>query len=337
MAEFLAWKSSPDKYFGDHGEEIEKLRLPLPKDAPFDLVETSYFGFYIPEAALVCQIYYWFHPVSAVASGGLLCYQGLKNSQMEADYIEYRNYMPMPEDITRCVYANGVSIRMLEPLRRFEITFDDDATDTHLQLTTSAIMPPAFRPTGGHFTQAMKNCGQFILKGKPYKIDSYFSRDRSWGDPRHESRLDIPPIGWHVGVFSDDLAFHVIAFDSPEHVQGYRERYAKLYDGSNLIWGYIWRSGRLLGIKRCRRQTTRAANGIFTANVALHLTDAEDVEHQITGVVRARYPFAHWPNTTNCYHFTQWRYGDRAGYGDTQESYYNNFIQENLRSPAVPA
>jgi hypothetical protein len=327
MADFLGWKPSAE-FFGKGDSSLEHLRRPWPANAPFDLVETSYFGFAIPEHNIDCEIYFWMHPVLGVTSGGVFCFQGLKSSQMEADYINYFNYMPLPEDITDVRYPMGLQVKMLEASKRFEIKYSDPAAHTHFEFVSTAVMPLAFRPTGGHFTQAMHNRGKLVLRGREYTIDSYFSRDRSWGDPRAEGQLDVSPVGWHVAVFSDDLAFHVIAFDGPDS--------SPSKANANHIWGYVWRDEKLLGVRGCEKRTTRP-DGVFPSRIELRILDEEDQTHELIGTVGARYPFAMWPNATIGYSFTHWTYKGHRGYGDTQEAYYNSFLVRALGSSGAAA
>ena len=334
MAEFLAWKADPNRFFGAPDPDCEKLRKPWPDDAPFELVETSYFGFSIPEESIHCEVYHWCHPKSGIASGGIMIFRGNKQKQMNADYIEYQNYQPLPDDITDCIYADGVKVRMVKPMEEFEISYEDPASSTSVQFTSKAVMPPAFRATGGHITQAMKTTGTLVLHGESYPIDSYFTRDRSWGDPRSEGRLDIPPVGWHVGVFGEELAFHVTAFESTDLNPALATRYPFIADGKNYIWGYIWKNGKLLGVKSCSKLVQREADGLTPIGVRLEIVDENDEVYRINGTLEARLPMCVWPNMTFFFALTRWSLEgeSRTGWGDTQEGLYQNFIRENCRS-----
>ena len=87
------------------------------------------------------------------------------------------------------------------------------------------------RPGGFHFTQAMKVTGDLDLYGEKMKIDSFFSRDRSWGQERREDPMPLPALSWMVGVFDKDFAFHALALDDPaskpEWTDAWLERHAQ--------------------------------------------------------------------------------------------------------------
>src|SRR6185295_467202 len=122
MSEFLAWKKSDKAYFGRGDSSAEFFHRPWPSDAPAELVETSYFGFNIPEENINGEIYHWAHPVYGISSGGLFITQGIKTNQIETAYSNWLNYMPMPADMTDCTYANGIRVKMVDPLNCWQIS-----------------------------------------------------------------------------------------------------------------------------------------------------------------------------------------------------------------------
>lgn len=332
MTEFLAWKKSESAYFGAGSASDERYHKPWPSEAPKELIETSYFGFNIPEHQINAEIYHWVHPMYGVVSGGVFIFQGIHTNSMAARYCNWMNYMPEPEDMTDCTYANGIRVRMLRPMQEWEIAFDDRDAQTRLHLNLKAIMPPAFRPVGGYFTQALKTSGELILRGERYAIDGFFTRDRSWGDPRSEAKKDPPPAGWHVAVFAEDLAFHDFSFESPELNPAIGGRYPGYENGKNLLWGYVWKDGELRGIRRTRTRTEFGLCGVGPTVVDLEITDERDETHVLHGETRAALPFRFWPNLPAFFCLTEWSYRGLTGYGDVQVGVYEQFAIEHWRA-----
>lgn len=326
MADYLAWGSGSSAYLGTPDPALEHF-APVPPDRQtYEHIETSYFGFSIPEEAINGMVYFWFHPHFATASGGAIIQRGWTSAPARGDYCDWRHFMPMPDDLTDCTYANGITVRMIRPLEEFTVSFADPDSDCALDLHLQAVMPAAFRPNGGHLSQAMRTSGTLRLRGRDYRIDGYTTRDRSWGDPRPERSFDIPPISWAVPVFGDDLAFHIMGFDSPERVSGWMDRHPSLKDGANLLWGYVWRDGELLGVKSCEKVTERDAEA-RPISMTLRIIDERDGEHRLAGTMIGGTPLYAWPNNITFVCLTEWRYGDRVGHGDLQESVYPQFFR----------
>lgn len=330
--EFQAYSATQNQDFAAPDPAFERFQH-WPENAPFDLTETSYFGFNIPEERINAEIYYWYHPRLGVASGGIYIWQGIKPMQLAAEYFDYRLFMPMPENIVDCEQPNGVRIDMLEPNRRFRVRFEDAQRDTRLDLELTAIMPLAVRARGGHFTQAMRTRGQLRLRGRDYVIDGHYTRDRSWGDPRREIPLDMPPLGWTVGVFDDDFAFHLTAFDSPEHHPEWAEVYPNLKSGANHLWGYVWRDGELLAVRSVDQHVQREADGIAPSAVTLRIEDTEGRHYDIRGHVEARLPRQAWENMMAFFSLTRWECEGRVGYGDWQDVQFGDHILRTLKTP----
>lgn len=328
MADYLAWKAGTGAYFGEADPALEKFAPVAADQSTYEHIETSYFGFSIPEENINGNIYFWFHPEFGIASGGVIIQQGWTTEPARGEYCDWRHFMPIPDDLTDCTYANGITVKMIRPLEEFTASFTDPATDSALDLHMEAVMPAAFRPSGGHLSQAMRTSGTLRLRGKEYRIDGYTTRDRSWGDPRSERSYDIPPISWAVPVFSEDLAFHIMGFDTPERVPGWEERYPSTRNGANLLWGYVWRGGQLLGVKSCEKVTTRDPDG-RPRGMTLDIVDEQDRTHRLVGTIKGGTTFCPWPNNITFICLVEWRYGEKVGYGDLQESIYPQFFRND--------
>lgn len=321
--EYFAYSTDQNKNFAPPDPGFERFQ-PWPAEAGFELVETSYFGFNIPQEKINCEIYHWVHPHLGVSSGGVFIFQGRKPLQIAADYIDYRTYMPMPESIVNCTWPSGVRIDMIEPNQRFRLEYTDAGSDTRFDFESIAVMPLAVRPDGRHFTQAMKTKGKLVLRGKAYGIDGFFTRDRSWGDKRSEKPAPVPPLSWAVGVFDKSFAFHVTAFDAPDRHPDWVTRYPFIKAGANHLWGYVWNEGKLSGIARVDSFVQRAANGVTPDAMEMRVEDSDGRSYDIRGTVEAQIPFQLWGNMTDFTSLMRWECDGRIGYGDHQDFNFND-------------
>jgi hypothetical protein len=320
---FMAYNTTNNDRFAEPSPEFERFQ-PWPKEAGFELVETSYFGFNIPEENINGEIYHWIHPNLGMSTGGVYIWQGVKPLEIAAEYMDYRTYMPMPQSIVNCTWPSGVRIDMIEPTKRFRLEYTDAERETKFDFESIATMPLAVRPDGKHFTQAMKTDGTLTLRGKEYKIDGYFTRDRSWGDKRSEKPIPMPPLGWTVGVFDDSFAFHVAAFDTPEWHPEWATQYPHVKAGENHLWGYMWFEGRLSGIARVDMFVTRAADGITPQSLDMHVEDTDGRSYDIRGTMQAQLPFNTWHNMCAIFSMMRWECNGKVGYGDHQDCNFND-------------
>ncbi|MBI1180045.1 MAG: hypothetical protein GC201_05765 [Alphaproteobacteria bacterium] len=306
---------------------------PVAPGAGYASTETSYFGFNIPEKQLNGEIYVWFHPALRVMSASVYIWRGIRRSTLACDYVNHFHFLPFPGgDIDDYEIAPlGLRIRVMEPLEALEITCKDPERNVSFRLVQKAIMPPAGRPGGFHFTQAMKVDGELNLHGEQFVVDGYFSRDRSWGQERHEVARSMPPLSWMVGIFGDDLAFHVLAFDDPALGPETADVFASPPPGRNLIWGYVWRGGTLLPVKRAGLLTTREPDGLAPRVKQMEVEDAGGQVHRIRGTVDARMPWQTWQNMNVYFCLTRWEWDGRIGWGDTQDIQYNEFVRRFAR------
>lgn len=312
--------------FGIVRPEDDRLH-PAPDGAPASLTETSYFGFSVPERNLNGEVYAWFHPALRVVSAGVFVWRGFKRTSLAAEYFDFRTYLPWPEgDLDDCALANGLRLRVEKPLERWTCEYRDDARDTSLTLLSRALMPPAAPPRGGHLVQAVRTSGELVLRGEKIPIDGFFTRDRSWGAPRPEDPYPIPPLGWMVGVFGPDLAFHVAGFDDPALGPAWAGQYAIPRAGESLRFGYVFRGGQTFAVTRMSRLTERADDGVEPRAVRLELDDSGGRTHTLRGEITSCLPWYTWPNALNYFCQTRWTLGDRVGWGDVQDMNFGDHI-----------
>ena len=332
---YFGYNSDGNNHFGEADPGFERFQ-PWPKEAGFELVETSYFGFNIPEHDINGEIYHWIHPNLGVSTGGVTIWQGMKPIELAADYMDYRSYMPMPESIVNCTWPSGVRIDMIEPNQRFRLEYTDAERDTRFDFESTAVMPLAVRPGNRHFTQAMRTKGKLVLRGKPYDIDGYFTRDRSWGDKRSEKPLPTPPLSWAVGVFDDSFAFHVAGFDNPAHHPDWVTHYPSIKLGENHLWGYVWNDGKLSAIARLDMQTEHAADGLFPRSTVMHIEDTDGRHYDVRGTVKAQLPFNTWHNFCAVFSLMRWECNGKVGHGDHQYCNFNDYVARVVNARSRP-
>ena len=141
---------------------------------------------------------------------------------------------------------NGIRIRCLEPLSKYEIHYlDPDEEAAQADLTFSAIAPPNYLAES-HYEQPGRYRGTIRLGEDTYHVDSYGMRDRSWS-VRSQFGADIHGTGavsggYTYGTADEHNSFHMIsmAFTEGEcvNIHGYYLRegeYAKLRSGKRTI------------------------------------------------------------------------------------------------------
>lgn len=316
----MKYQNYPDvvdgNFFSQMKAEEEHIR-PVPPGVSHEWTETSMFGFNIPEHGIDCILYFWHHPALKITSGGIMIWKGRNINQVECEYSDYRLAMPIPEDHTNCTYANGITVRMVEPLNAFHITFEDKDRNTSLDLHLRAIMPPACRHNGGHITQAMKTNGTLVLNGKRYTIDGFHSRDRSWNEARSEALLKLPPISWAVGVVDENFAFHHLSFENPAY---HPEWDGKLESPSPTCqWGYVWENGELHGVVASDQKTEVDPNTLAPLKVTSTLTATNGKTYSINGEADTITQIQCWPNMSGHFALMRWDIDGRAvAWGDLQ-------------------
>jgi len=228
------------------------------------MTETAWFSFCAPERKLGGWLYSMFRPNIGVNAGGVWVWDDGAHIPWETRY--YRNYtaMPLPEgDLTDTTLRTGVKIKVLEPLTRYHLGFEDEDGRLSIDLEYEAVMAPrALRKPNSsfknlaHFDQFMRARGHIVLDGERIDIDCHSMRDRSWG-PRPEHR---PGKSAYVsGIASpDDCFLCTTKWNDPT---------------GGLAYGFQTLDGELGDIVEGRRIVERSAEHGYVAKIVIEAKD----------------------------------------------------------------
>ena len=297
--------------------------------------ETQYFGFSIPEENIHALTYCWWHPNLKVVSGGIFVFQGVKEHTPMAELCDWRTFMSdkaIAKDLHEFRFDNGYGVKILEANKRFHITYDSPAEQNFVDVIAEATLPAVMFADGNHFEQTMKMKGKLTLRGKKYEVDCYSVRDRSWGKPRPETLMPLPPMSWMVGTFSDDFSFNCTVFD---HASGQPERNGKFVmpDDQALNGGWVYRDAKVGRIVTAHKRVTRGAGSTVCAGIDLQFTDEHGREFKMKATLSASCPIQPWNNTWMVINLMRWECDGLVGHGDNQEAFWGTY----LNSPTFKA
>jgi len=290
--------------------------------------ETQYFGFSIPEHRIHSIMYVYWHPNLKVVSGGLFVAQGIKPTIVHAELCDFRTFMSdqaLRNDLHDYRLDNGYGVKILDPNRRFHITYDAPAQQNSVDLIAEAILPGVMFADGNHFEQTMKMRGKLKLRGREYAVDSYSVRDRSWGKPRPEAISSMPPMSWMVGTFNDGFSFNCTTFDQSSHnplLKGQLE----MPDNRSLNGGWVWRDGKLGRIVTADKRVARGPGGLVAASAELRFIDEHGRAFNMLGSLLASCPIQAWTNSWSTINLMSWECDGMKGYGDHQEMFLNDYL-----------
>ena len=321
--------TSYDKRIGASDDSADSLHPEAnAKVENYACTETQYLGFSIPEENIHALNYIWHHPKMNTLMGGNIIFQGNKHTTLAAELCDMRCYMsdaPIANGIKDFTLDNSYHVQVLEPRKKFHISYNDPKRGNAFDVTLTAIMPIAMWPSGRHFEQALKTSGELTLRGKKHKVNGYTVRDRSWGEARSEAIAPIPATGWMTGVFGDDFAFNCNAIDHPDLNPLWKGKF-DIKPEQTLIGGWVWIDGELLAIATARKLTHYNPETLYPTAFDLSVTLTNGRALDIQGKVTAACPFNPWINVYAPICLTEWTCNGKKGHGEVQDVQWNDFV-----------
>lgn len=294
----------------------------------YSCTETQYLGFSIPEENIHAVNYLWHHPKMKTVMGGTVVFQGYKPVHLAAELIDMRNYMSdsvLANDLHDYQFDNGYRAQVIEPLKKFRVSYNDPKRDNSFDVTLEAIMPLAMWPTGRHFEQICKTSGELVLRGKKFKVDGFTVRDRSWGEARKEETMPIPCTTWMVGSFNKDFGFNCNALDHPDLNPIWKDSF-NIKAEQTLLGGWMWVDGQIVPIVEARKLTHYDRKTMFPTRIELNITIKDGRKYEMVGTVTAACPFNPWINVYTPICLTRWECNGQVGFGESQDVQWNDFV-----------
>jgi hypothetical protein len=296
------------------------------------LTETQYFGLEIPEHRIHVTCYLWHHVNLNTVTGGVWAFQGYQR-QLQCEIFDIHAWMHnrvLADDLRRYRLPNGYGAEVIEPLTQHRLTYADPSRQNSVELEVTALNPAIMFADGRHFEQAMTVRGELMLQGTRYEVDCYNVRDRSWGKPRPEASMPMPPTGWMTAVFGEDFSFTCNAFDDYRLMPEWGGEFA-IAEDKLLNGGWIYRDGEVVSVTRCIKRTERDPSTLFPTRIELEMTDATQETYHVTGTVLAAsewfvQPVLRWASVS-----VEWQCGNRVAFGEMQEAQWGDFTRAFMR------
>lgn len=153
--------------------------------------ETNWWSFNIPDRKIGCWIHTPYYPNRKTVTWRIFVWDDKGISPSQLAYYKKVEEAPMPDapDLRDITFpSGGYSLKMLEPLMKYHLTYADPERSFALDFTHTGAHAPHRFPPGNppfmqtpHLDQLGRIEGVLTLRGEKIPIDSWSVRDRTWG------------------------------------------------------------------------------------------------------------------------------------------------------------
>ncbi len=262
----------------------------------------------------------------------------------DGDLAEHRSVRDQHEMVDTVLEVGGVRYEMLEPMRRWRLTAEVEATargldgagerpvaigldvvfeslipavgvDAQGRDSSGASARAAASVGKGHLEQAGRWSGAMSVDGERHEWSSARgNRDKSWGPRRWGG-----PTMWR---------WFSVNVDDDFHLGGIRMG----TESGDLHRGWVWVDGEHTSVREWRLETELAADRFTHEVVHLTAVDKRDRAHELRGEVMRVADIGHHEGTVVNEGLTRWHHDGRVGYGIAE--YLHQLGEDG--GPAVP-
>lgn len=279
-----------------------------PSDSPY-WNESAWFSVSKPEERIHGMIQYYFRPNMGMLNGGPVLWDPSGTNQWDCLYYNWSHLQAMPPGAAKfdMTARNSLSVKVLEPLRRYAIRYDQP--DFKMDLEWEANAPihvlttadPAQAETAKfHLEQPGRMRGRIWVQGREIEIDCLSMRDTSFG-PRDYDSLSSGGYFWGI---AENSSFHAIAIG-----EGNLQK---------IIGGYLWRDGQMSSLVAGSREVLEFGR-YGPLRVQFEATDKLGRRISAIGRIEEGLIFTGYTDHTVLWSLTEWNWDDVVHWGDNQE------------------
>jgi hypothetical protein len=271
--------------------------------------ESVWFSFTEPASRTHGFVQYYFRPNMGMLNGGPVMWDPSGTFQWNCLYYNWSHLQALPPGAEKfnMTARNSLSVRVLEPLERYEIRYDNEGFVMDLEWRAIGPIHELGTADSGqqatarfHLEQPGRMRGTVTRDGEQIAIDCYSMRDTSFGPREYES---LASGGYFWGI-AEGSSFHAIAMG-----EGGEQR---------VIGGFIFRDGKMSSLASgTRRVTEYGAYG--PRRVLFEAVDELGRSIRAVGRVDDGLIFTGYTDHTVVWSLVEWDTGGLTHWGDNQE------------------
>ena len=271
--------------------------------------ESVWFSVSIPERHIHGMIQYYFRPNMGMLNGGPCLWDRENRFQWNCLYYNWSHLQALPEGARKfdMKARNSLSCRVMEPLSRYKIDYDNEGF--FMDLTWDATGPMHELRTGDagqsatakfHIEQPGRMTGLIRRHGEEFAVDCFSMRDTSYGAREYES---LASGGYFWGI-AQGSAFHAIVMGEGREGRS--------------IGGFLWKDGEMASIVSGRREVLEYGD-FGPRRVLFEAIDATGRAVRAFGEIDPGLIFTGYTDHTVVWSLTRWDWEGVEHWGDNQE------------------
>ncbi|MEO6717673.1 MAG: hypothetical protein ABIM50_10570 [Novosphingobium sp.] len=275
--------------------------------------ESVWFSVSIPERRIHGMIQYYFRPNMGMLNGGPVLWDQSGTSQWNCLYYNWSHLQALPpvEGKFDMRTRNSLTVKMLEPLKRYKIDYDKEGFKLDLvweaggpchELVTGDAGQKA--TAGFHIEQPGRMQGMIRRHGEEFKVDCFSMRDTSYGAREYES---LASGGYFWGI-AEGSSFHALCMTTSDGL-GFE---------ANSIGGYIMKDGEMASLVSGKR-TVLEFGQFGPSKVLFEGTDKLGRSMRATGTIDPGLVFTGYTDHTVAWSLAEWDWDGVTHWGDNQE------------------